>query len=160
MEGPSERAARRYDIDTITRVPLREVWPHEALDFTTWLERNPDALGDVLDLDLANVEREQRAGSFSVDLVAEANTGEKVVIENQLARSDHDHLGKLITYLTALEAQAAVWIVSVPRPEHVGAINWLNESPDSCRTAPATRSIASWTSMPFSCSFSRGHSRG
>ena len=129
MSTPGERAAGGYEIDKIRRVQLREVWPHEALDFTTWLERNPDALSDVLDLELANVEREQRAGSFSVDLVAESNTGEKVVIENQLERSDHDHLGKLITYLAALEAQVAIWIVSDPRPEHVGAITWLNESP-------------------------------
>ncbi|MCO5328249.1 MAG: hypothetical protein M9964_14540, partial [Solirubrobacterales bacterium] len=118
-----------YEIDKIRRVQLREVWPHEALDFTTWLEHNPDALSDVLGLELVSVEREQRAGSFSVDLVAEVHTGAKVVIENQLERSDHDHLGKLITYLVALEAQVAIWIVSEPRPEHVGAITWLNESP-------------------------------
>lgn len=129
MSTPSERVAGVYEIDKIRRVQLREVWPHEAFDFTTWLERNPDALSDVLDLKLANVEREQRVGSFSVDLVAESGTGEKVVIENQLERSDHDHLGKLITYLAALEAQVAIWIVKDPRPEHVGAITWLNESP-------------------------------
>ena len=110
-------------------MPLREVWLHEARDFTTWLERNPDALSDLLDFPLENVERERRAGSFSVDLVAEDQSGDTVVIENQLEKSDHDHLGKLITYLSALEAKAAIWIVSEPRPEHVGAITWLNESP-------------------------------
>lgn len=116
-------------IGKLRRVPLREVWLHEARDFTTWLERNPDALNDLLDFPLENIERECRAGSFSVDLVAEDQSGDTVVIENQLEKSDHDHLGKLITYLSALEAKAAVWIVSEPRPEHVGAITWLNESP-------------------------------
>lgn len=74
------------------------------------------------------MERERRAGSFSVDLVAEDSSGATVVIENQLEKSDHDHLGKLITYLSALEAKSAIWIVSEPRPEHVGAITWLNET--------------------------------
>jgi hypothetical protein len=107
---------------------LREVWPHEALDFTPWLERNPDALGEVLDLSIENIERERSAGDFSVDLVAEDQVGGLVVIENQLEKSDHDHLGKLITYVAALEASAGIWIVSQPRPEHVGAVTWLNES--------------------------------
>lgn len=115
-------------IGKIQRVTLREVWKHEALDFTTWLENNIDVLNDALDLSLTNVEREQTAGTFSVDLVAEDDSGNLAVIENQLAKSDHDHLGKLITYLTSLEAKVGVWIVSEPRPEHVKAVSWLNES--------------------------------
>lgn len=71
---------------------------------------------------------EQAAGDFSVDLVAEDEDGNPVVIENQLEKSNHDHLGKLLTYLVAREAKAAIWIVSDPRPEHVKAITWLNES--------------------------------
>jgi RecB family endonuclease NucS len=114
-------------IGRLERVALREVWPHEALDFTQWLEENADALADVLDFTPSNIERERAAGSFSVDLVAEDDDGRAVVIENQLERSDHDHLGKLITYLTAFDAARAVWIVAQPRPEHVSAIAWLNE---------------------------------
>lgn len=117
------------EIGMLRRVPLREVWRHEARDFTAWIERNPNVLGDLLDFSLENVERERRAGTFSVDLVAEDQSGDTVVIENQLEKSDHDHLGKLITYLSALEAKVAVWIASEPRPEHVAAITWLNESP-------------------------------
>ena len=74
------------------------------------------------------VEREHPAGDFSVDLVAEDESGNPVVIENQFKRSDHDHLGKLITYLTVIGARAAIWIVEDPRPEHISAISWLNES--------------------------------
>ena len=115
-------------IGKIRRVPLREVWPHEALGFTPWLEESLDVLNDVLDITLSGAEREQSAGSFSVDLVAEDDSGNPVIIENQFGKSDHDHLGKLITYLTAIDAKAAIWIVSDPRPEHVAAITWLNES--------------------------------
>ncbi|MCD5408193.1 DUF4268 domain-containing protein [Candidatus Bipolaricaulota bacterium] len=116
------------EIGKLERVPLKEVWKHEALEFTKWLEENIDVLNDVLDINLATAEREQSAGSFSVDLVAEDEAGDLVVIENQLGKSDHDHLGKLITYLTALEAKTAIWIVTDPRPEHVRAVSWLNES--------------------------------
>lgn len=116
-------------VGRIARVPLRDVWRHEALDFTTWLENNVDVLNDVLDFNLENVEREQSAGAFSVDLVAEDEAGNTVIIENQLERSNHDHLGKVVTYLTALEARAAIWVVSEPRPEHTRAIGWLNEHP-------------------------------
>jgi hypothetical protein len=115
-------------IGKIQRVPLREVWKHEALDFTKWLEDNIDVLNEVLDLSLSNAEREQSAGDFTVDLVAEDEAGNPVVIENQLEKSDHSHLGKLITYLSAIGAKTAIWIVADPRPEHVGAISWLNES--------------------------------
>ena len=115
----------------IERVPLREVWRHEAYDLTTWLEQNIDVLNDALDLDLTNVEREHAAGSFSADLIAEDASGGTVVIENQLERSDHDHLGKLITYVSFVDARAAIWIVADPRPEHVRAVSWLNEGSSS-----------------------------
>ena len=115
-------------IGKIERLPLRSVWADEARDFTQWLEENLEVLNEVLDLNLASAEREQSAGSFNVDLVAEDDTGSAVVIENQLERSNHDHLGKLITYTVAVGAKTAIWIVSDPRPEHVNAITWLNES--------------------------------
>jgi hypothetical protein len=115
-------------IGKIDRVALREVWKHEALDFTQWLEDNIDVLNEVLDINLSNPEREQSAGSFNVDIVAEDDSGDPVVIENQLEKSDHSHLGKIITYLVAISAKTAIWIVADPRPEHVSSINWLNES--------------------------------
>ena len=115
-------------IGKLTRVPLREVWKHEAADFTTWLEENPEVMNEVLDFNLVSAERERAAGDFSVDLVGEDDNGNTVVIENQLERSDHDHLGKVLTYLASLDAKAAVWIVARPRPEHVKAVTWLNEA--------------------------------
>jgi hypothetical protein len=115
-------------VSKLERVPLREVWKREAYDFTQWLQENIDVLNTALDLNLVNVDREQAAGPFSIDLVAEDEGGGTVIIENQLEKSNHDHLGKLITYLTGMGAKAAIWIVSDPRPEHVAAIAWLNES--------------------------------
>jgi hypothetical protein len=115
-------------IDKLRRVPLREVWKHEAYDFTQWLQDNIDVINDVIDVELVSADREQSAGSFSVDLVAEDQNGNTVVIENQLEKSNHDHLGKLLTYLTTMQAQIGVWIVSEPRPEHVTALTWLNDS--------------------------------
>ncbi len=115
-------------INKINRIPLRQVWKHEAHDFTTWLVDNLDVLNSCIDFSVVNAVHEQSAGSFSVDIVGEDANGNKVVIENQLEKSDHDHLGKLITYLTALEAKVGIWIVAQPRPEHVQAISWLNES--------------------------------
>jgi RecB family endonuclease NucS len=107
-------------IGKLERVPLRQVWEHEAYDFTQWLQENIAELNRTVGLTLVNVDREQAAGSFSIDLVAEDEGGGTVIIENQLEKSNHDHLGKLITYLAAVEAKAAIWLVSDPRPEHVG----------------------------------------
>jgi hypothetical protein len=115
-------------IGKIKRVPLRDVWRHEALEFTKWLQDNMDVLNEVVGLSLSSAERERSAGDFNVDLVAEDAAGNPVIIENQLERSNHDHLGKLLTYLVAIGAKAAIWIVADPRPEHVNAITWLNES--------------------------------
>jgi hypothetical protein len=104
------------------------VWKHEALDFSKWLENNLDVLNEITGLDLSGAEREKNCGAFAVDLLAEDGSGNVAVIENQLGKSDHDHLGKLVTYLTMLDAKVAVWIVSEPRPEHVQSVVWLNES--------------------------------
>ena len=115
-------------IGKIKRVKLKDVWKHEALDLTRWMENNIDVINELLDIELSNVEREKAVGDFSVDLTAEDESGNLVIIENQLAKSDHEHLGKLITYLSSLEAKTAIWIVPEPRPEHTNAVSWLNQS--------------------------------
>ena len=123
---------KKANIGKLERVDLRKVWEHEARDFTQWLEENIDVLNTALDLNLVSVDREQASGDFNIDLVAEDEGGGKVIIENQLEKSNHDHLGKLITYLAGIGAQSAIWIVADPRPEHVAAVAWLNEN---CNTA-------------------------
>jgi len=115
-------------IGKIEKVPLREVWKAEAKDFTTWLFDNIDVLGEELDINLSAVEKEKKIGTFSADLIAEDDAGQKVLIESQLEKTDHDHLGKILSYVSNLEAKVAIWISSEPRPEHERAIEWLNES--------------------------------
>lgn len=114
-------------VGRLERLNLREVWANEATNFTTWLERHLDILSEHIGIDLSALEREKSVGSFSADIYAEGPNGDTVVIENQLEKTDHDHLGKLVTYLSNLEAKTAIWITSDPRPEHATAINWLNE---------------------------------
>ncbi len=112
----------------LSRLPLREVWPHEALHFTIWLAENLDYLEEVTGLSLSLVEREAAAGDFSVDILAEDGDGNLVIIENQLERTDHDHLGKLLTYMSNHDAKTAIWITAHARPEHEKAVQWLNET--------------------------------
>ncbi|MDE0299325.1 MAG: DUF4268 domain-containing protein [Candidatus Poribacteria bacterium] len=116
----------------LQRVALREVWDNEPNDFTPWLEKNIDVLNDTIGLSISIVEREHRPTErLSVDLLGEIETETEtglVVIENQLEASNHDHLGKLITYLTVIDARVGIWIVADPKPEHVSAISWLNQT--------------------------------
>jgi len=113
---------------------LRSVWPHEAHDFTKWLaeEENLKELSDSIGIDIDLEERESSVGSFNVDLYAtESGTGRKIIIENQLEDTNHDHLGKLITYASGKGAEVIIWIVKRARDEHRQAIEWLNQHTDS-----------------------------
>jgi len=121
-------------LDKLTQVTdLREIWKHEAKDFSKWLaeEENLRQLSDALGIDLVLSELESAVGSFSVDLFAtEEGTGRKVVIENQMEDTDHDHLGKIITYASGKGADVIVWIVKRARDEHRQAVEWLNTKTD------------------------------
>jgi Domain of unknown function (DUF4268) len=120
--------SNKKKIGKIKKILTRDIWPNEAEDFTKWLEDNIEYLNDILDFDITIESREEPVGPFNVDLYGEDNEGNKVIIENQLEKTDHDHLGKLITYLTNLEAKVAIWISTNPRVEHVKAIEWLNKT--------------------------------
>lgn len=117
----------------IKQVDLREIWKHEATNFTKWLAKpeNLDLLSEEIDIELSLIDTEYNVGRFNVDVYAEEpNTGRKVIIENQLERTDHDHLGKLITYASGLDAEIIIWIVKQVLEEHQQAIDWLNENTD------------------------------
>ena len=115
------------NLGTLTEIKdLREVWPHEAHDFTPWLEKNIGVLSDTVGIDISIEETESSVGDFNVDIFAtDADTGRRVIIENQLEETDHDHLGKLITYASGKAADLVIWIVRKARPEHTAAIEWL-----------------------------------
>ena len=116
-------------IGKLEKVELRDIWKNEAHDFTVWLENNIEALSEAVDIGLEVIEREKTldGSGFSVDLLCENEDSELVVIENQLEKTDHKHLGQIITYVSNLNADYAIWVCKNPRQEHINAINWLNE---------------------------------
>lgn len=123
----------KVHLGMIEQVPVREVWPHEALDFTKWLARdeNLSQLGDACSIDLELIDTESSVGSFAVDIFAqEVGTDRKVIIENQLEDTNHDHLGKIITYAAGKGANVIIWVVARARDEHRKAVEWLNEHTD------------------------------
>lgn len=118
----------------LEEVDIRELWKHEQYDFSEWLSKkeNIENLNDILGLTLVDISKETYVGSYRCDLFAkDETTGIKVIIENQLEMSNHDHLGKIITYASGLDAKVVVWIVKEAREEHRSAIEWLNNNTNS-----------------------------
>jgi len=119
---------------SLTPVDLRECWPREDSDFTPWLasEENIALLGDAIGAELEVKEQEASVGSFSADILCRDVTNDSlVVIENQLEKTNHSHLGQLLTYAAGLEAVTLIWIVKSFREEHRATIDWLNRITDS-----------------------------
>jgi hypothetical protein len=120
-------------ISKLNKVDLRDLWKHEALDFTKWLSEpgNLELLSDEIGIGIELVQTEASVGRYNVDILAqEENTGRKIIIENQLETTDHSHLGQLITYAAGIEAEYIVWLVRQARDEHLQAVDWLNEHTD------------------------------
>ncbi|MCY3748085.1 MAG: DUF4268 domain-containing protein [Chloroflexi bacterium] len=115
-------------IGSIEKVPITSVWPHEANDFTPWLAENLTLLGNELGMELELEGMEVPVGNFSLDILArDANSEAVVAIENQIANTDHTHLGQLLTYSAGKNASVVVWIATEFRDEHRAALDWLNE---------------------------------
>ncbi|MBN2210824.1 MAG: DUF4268 domain-containing protein [Sedimentisphaerales bacterium] len=112
---------------------LRDVWPTEAGDFTPWLaeENNISLLSEAINIDLEVEAQEQFVGPFCADILCKDTVDNSwVLIENQLEKTDHLHLGQLLTYAAGLEAVTIVWIAQTFTEEHRAAIDWLNERTD------------------------------
>lgn len=119
------------DLGQIQRVNLREVWPHEASDFSPWLAEHIEDLGASLGMELELQSLEKPVGAFSLDLFArEVGTNRNVIVENQLESTNHDHLGKLLTYAAGCDSNVIVWIAREFRDEHRQALDWLNQHTD------------------------------
>ena len=117
-------------LSRLERVDPRTIWTSEPGEFTPWLAEpdNLERLGEELQLELERVSVEREVGSFRADIVChDVGTGSPVLIENQLERTDHDHLGKLLTYAAGLRAVTVVWLARSFREEHRAALDWLNE---------------------------------
>ena len=116
-------------LGVLKRVELRDVWQHEAHHFTPWLAEadNLAALGEVLGIELELTGQEVAVGPYAADIVCKdtvSNTN--VLIENQLEKTDHSHLGQILTYAAGLKAQTVIWVASKFTDEHRAAIDWLN----------------------------------
>lgn len=123
----------KKQISLLNKVELRNVWGHEATDFTDWLsqQENLDILSDEIGITIKLIQKEANVGRYNVDILAEEeNSGRKIIIENQLEDTNHDHLGKIITYASGYDAEIIIWIVRDYREEHQKAIDWLNEHTD------------------------------
>ena len=122
------------NIGKLKEVDIRNLWKHEQYDFSEWLSQseNIKLLDDVLGLTLTDITKEAYVGSYRCDIFAkDESSGIKVIIENQLEASNHDHLGKIITYASGLDAEVIVWIVKQAKEEHRSAIEWLNNNTNS-----------------------------
>jgi hypothetical protein len=120
------------DVGRLERVSLRTIWSDEARDFTPWLATG-DALAllkEVIGFDLELIGKEVAVGPYSADILAKSAIDEshKVIIENQLGKTDHDHLGKMITYAAGLGARTLIWVSDRFCDEHREALDWLNHN--------------------------------
>ena len=122
---------KKMKISRLQEVDIRKLWKHEQYDFSAWLaeDENIELLNEKLGLTLVDINTEAYVGAYRCDIVAvDETTGIKVIIENQIENSNHDHLGKIITYASGLDAKVIVWIVKEARDEHRSAIEWLNNN--------------------------------
>ena len=116
------------NLGQIEKVELRVAWPNEGTDFTPWLAEHMSELGRALGLELELQSREAPVGSFSLDLLArESEDNRPVIIENQLEKTDPDHLGRLLIYAGGYDASIIVWVARDFREEHRQALDWLNQ---------------------------------
>ena len=117
----------------LERVDLRNIWISEASSFTPWLARpeNIAVLGEALGIDLELEAQEKAVGPFRADILCkDIENDHWVLIENQLERTDHSHLGQLLTYASGLEAVTIVWIAARFTEEHRSTLDWLNKITD------------------------------
>jgi hypothetical protein len=116
------------DLGRLVQVDPRDVWPHEAYDFTPWLLGNEDVLSAVLGIDLELTAAEHPVGGYALDLVGRDLTNDCVlIVENQLTVTDHSHLGQLLTYAAGTDAKTVVWMAPSFREEHRQALDYLND---------------------------------
>ena len=126
MTGPSKPALGR-----LVKVDLRDAWGSEATDFTPWLARaeNIALLGEAIGIELEVESQEKDVGPFRADILCrDTINGHFVLVENQLERTDHTHLGQLLTYAAGLDAVTVVWIAARFTDEHRAALDWLNNA--------------------------------
>lgn len=117
----------------LQKVDINTVWKTEYNHFTPWLakEENISLLGEELKIDLEVIEMEKSVGPFRADILCKDTTTDKyVIIENQFGKTDHTHLGQIMTYASGLSAFTVVWIAETFTEEHRAVLDWLNNITD------------------------------
>src|SRR3989339_1840861 len=117
----------------LEQVDLRNIWSSESEQFTPWLaqEENLKLLGNAIGIELELEAQEKNVGPFRADILCkDTATDHWVLIENQLEKTDHIHLGQLLTYASGLKAVSIVWLARKFTEEHRAALDWLNEITD------------------------------
>lgn len=120
-------------IGKLKKVDIRELWKGEATDFTPWLakEENISQLGEEIGIELEVLEQERNVGPFRADILCQSTMDEHfILIENQLERTDHTHLGQIMTYAAGLDAVTVIWIAKQFSEEHRATVDWLNRITD------------------------------
>lgn len=122
----------KLDFATIEEIPLRNYFSREDTNFTPWLRDNIQLLGDTIGIDIVDPSTEVPIGTYRLDILAnESGTSRKIAIENQFGVTDHDHLGKLLTYMAGVNADVVIWVAEGFKDEHITAINHLNQISNS-----------------------------
>ncbi len=116
------------ELGNLKKISVRQMWNDEAQDFTPWLANNIEELSKALGIEMEVENTEVSVGPYSADILAkDVVTGRYVVIENQIGKTNHDHLGKALTYGSVLDASTIVWIATEFTEEHKKALDWLND---------------------------------
>lgn len=116
------------NLEKLDELGVRRIWPREDQDFSPWLTENIDFLNKALNISIEITQAEAPVGNFRLDLEGMDSVSQRpVVIENQFGRSDHAHLGQLITYASGREAGINIWIANEFQLPHRNAIEWLNK---------------------------------
>ena len=139
------------ELGRLERASLRDAWANEASHFTPWLSdpQNLKLLADSIGIELDHEATEKSVGPFSADILCKnPQSGEAVLIENQLEKTDHIHLGQIVTYSAGLQATTIIWIASEFTEQHRAAIDWLNQITDNRRKVQllwtGSRALENW----------------
>ncbi len=128
----------KKDLGKLEKVELRDIWETEGQGFTPWLaeEKNLEMLGEAIGIELELEAQEKDVGPFRADILCKNLEDDSLVlIENQIERTDHKHLGQLLTYASGLQSVTIVWIAAKFTEEHRAALDWLNEISVPCQAA-------------------------
>lgn len=120
----------KVKISTFEESEFKDAFENEN-DFSDWLRDELESLSDVTGLIFEDAQREVYTGEKRADIIAKISGDEEgsvAIIENQIGKSNHKHLGQLITYGAFTKAKVAIWIANEFEKDHLRALDWLNDN--------------------------------